>query len=178
MNKRKTTDSSPSPVTNPHHWVLLSLIAFLLGMLILGIGYKLGTRNTQTQTLTPKEFSAAVPTGSSVSPSPTSVNTGLVNPASAFCTKQGGTLTIETRGDGGQYGLCSFEDNYACEEWAMFRGECPVGGIRTTGYNTIQQKYCAWSGGSTLATENATCTFSNGAVCSDADLYNGTCTRE
>ncbi len=30
----------------------------------------------------------------------------LANPASVNCTEQGGTLTIETRGDGGEFGVC------------------------------------------------------------------------
>ncbi|HVZ66758.1 MAG TPA: DUF333 domain-containing protein [Patescibacteria group bacterium] len=99
----------------------------------------------------------------------------LANPASVNCAKQGGTTVIMTMGNGGQYGLCQFEDNMNCEEWAMMRGQCPVGGIKTTGYDTIQQKYCAWIGGKTFAVANAKCTLPNGTVCSDDALYNGTC---
>lgn len=99
----------------------------------------------------------------------------LANPASENCIKKGGNLLIQTNGTGGQYGLCMFADDMACEEWALFRGECPMGGVKTTGYDTIEQKYCAWVGGKTLAVENATCTLPNGTVCSDKDLYNGTC---
>ena len=43
----------------------------------------------------------------------------IANPASENCIKQGGTLSIVARGDGGQYGICTFEDNRQCEEWAM-----------------------------------------------------------
>jgi putative hemolysin len=99
----------------------------------------------------------------------------LPNPASEKCEQSGGTLTIETRGDGGEYGLCQFEDNRACEEWALYRGECPIGGVKTTGYDTIEQKYCAWVGGQTAAIPNAMCTLPNGNICSDTKLYNGTC---
>jgi predicted metal-dependent phosphoesterase TrpH len=35
--------------------------------------------------------------------------------------------------DGGEYGICVFEDNRQCEEWALFRGECPAGGRKATG---------------------------------------------
>ena len=45
----------------------------------------------------------------------------LANPASVNCTQQGGTLTIERRPDGGQFGVCTFPDNYQCEEWALMR---------------------------------------------------------
>ncbi len=100
---------------------------------------------------------------------------GLANPASVNCVNKGGSLVIKTIGNGGQYGLCQFDDNMACEEWAMFRGECPVGGIKTTGYDNIQQMYCAWIGGQTLAVENATCTLPDGTKCPVDALYDGTC---
>ena len=54
----------------------------------------------------------------------------LANPASQNCVARGGTLRIERRPDGGQFGVCVFTDNYQCEEWAMFRGECSAGGLR------------------------------------------------
>lgn len=98
-----------------------------------------------------------------------------VNPASRYCLKVGGTVTIRIRGDGRAYGLCQFPDNRACEEWALFRGHCPVGGVKITGFDTIAQQYCAWLGGETLAVPQATCTFPNGRVCNDDALYNGTC---
>jgi len=82
---------------------------------------------------------------------------------------------MQTRGDGGEYGLCQFEDNQACEEWAMYRGDCPVGGIKTTGFDTVSQQYCAWVGGQTLAVPNAVCNLPSGNVCQDDALYNGTC---
>ncbi len=49
---------------------------------------------------------------------------GLANPASVYCEEQGGTLEIRTDADGGQYGVCVFDDGRECEEWAFFRGEC------------------------------------------------------
>ena len=45
----------------------------------------------------------------------------LSNPASEYCIKVGGTLEPLTRGDGGEYSLCQFEDDQACEEWALYR---------------------------------------------------------
>jgi len=99
----------------------------------------------------------------------------LANPASTNCVQAGGQLVINKRGDGGEYGLCYFDDNRACEEWALLRGDCPIGGRKTTGYDTIDQSYCAWLGGSTLAEENSICTFNDGSVCLTIDLYNGKC---
>ena len=99
----------------------------------------------------------------------------LANPASVNCTKLGGNLVINKRGDGGEYGLCYFEENRACEEWALMRGDCPFGGRKTTGYDGIDQNYCAWLGGETFAVPNSICTFKNGSKCSTLDLYNGKC---
>jgi len=102
---------------------------------------------------------------------------GIANPASVNCQKVGGNLVIKTGPNGGQYGLCYFEDNRACEEWALLRGDCPVGGVKTTGFDTDAQSYCAWSGGKTLAVPNAVCTFTDGSTCLDDAFYNGTCQR-
>jgi putative hemolysin len=106
----------------------------------------------------------------------------IANPASQNCLAQGGTLTIEQRGDGGEFGVCTFEDNMQCEEWALMRGECPVGGVKVTGYVTPAARYCAITGGvyavtgeSNSDSEQGTCTFSNGAVCDAWDVYNGLC---
>lgn len=114
------------------------------------------------------------PSASSQSSSASTI--GLANPASENCAKVGGTTSIQ-EGPNGQYGLCEFGDNMACEEWALYRKECPVGGVKTTGFDTKPQMYCAWVGGKTLAEPNATCTLPSGKVCSDEALYNGTCSN-
>jgi putative hemolysin len=51
----------------------------------------------------------------------------IANPASEFCVEQGGTLEIR-EGEGGQVGVCVFDDGSECEEWAFYRGECSPGG--------------------------------------------------
>lgn len=115
-------------------------------------------------------------TASTSEDSSASSQSALANPASVNCAKEGGTSVI-MNGPNGQYGLCQFEDDQACEEWALFRGQCPVGGVKTTGYDTIEQKYCAWVGGKTLAVPNAQCTLPSGKTCSDTAVYNGTCSN-
>ena len=109
-------------------------------------------------------------------------NVGIANPASENCIKQGGQLNIVKRGDGGEYGVCIFEDNLQCEEWAMMRGECPVGGIKITGYVTPAAVYCAITGGeysvkseSNTDQEQGTCTFKTGKSCDVWEYYNGKC---
>jgi putative hemolysin/predicted metal-dependent phosphoesterase TrpH len=59
--------------------------------------------------------------------------TSIANPASVNCINKGGVLSIQKSADGGEYGICIFKDNRQCEEWALFRGECPAGGRKTTG---------------------------------------------
>ena len=106
----------------------------------------------------------------------------LPNPASENCVAQGGTLSIEAREDGGQYGICLFEDNLQCEEWALLRGDCPVGGVKVTGYLTPAAVYCAITGGEYAITgndgaedEQGTCTFKDGSACDVWAYYNGEC---
>jgi putative hemolysin len=52
---------------------------------------------------------------------------GLANPAAVYCQEQGGTVEIRTDAQGGQYGVCVFDDGSECDEWAYFRGECQPG---------------------------------------------------
>jgi putative hemolysin len=106
----------------------------------------------------------------------------LANPASVNCVKKGGKVVIEKRGDGGEYGLCLFEDNRQCEEWALFRGNCPLGGIKVTGYATPAGRYCAITGGEYTVTGNSnreneqgTCSFKNGVTCDVWEYYDGKC---
>ncbi len=55
------------------------------------------------------------------------MKTGLANPASEHCIKQGFSHTIKTDDKGGQYGVCTFHDGSWCEEWAYYRGNCYPG---------------------------------------------------
>lgn len=53
---------------------------------------------------------------------------GMANPASVNCLKKGGALQMR-HSAAGSYGVCLFKGGRECEEWALFRGECPVGGL-------------------------------------------------
>lgn len=50
-------------------------------------------------------------------------NSQIANPASVYCEEQGGNSEIRTNEDGSQTGYCIFE-NFECEEWAFYKGEC------------------------------------------------------
>jgi putative hemolysin len=54
--------------------------------------------------------------------------TGLPNPASVYCVEQGGNLTIRKDAAGNEFGICNFPNGTSCEEWAFYRGECPLPG--------------------------------------------------
>ena len=106
----------------------------------------------------------------------------IANPASQHCIDQGGTMVIQQRGDGGEYGVCIFEENRQCEELAMLRGDCPVGGLKIIGYLTPAAQYCAITGGeyaitasSGQADEGGTCTFKNGKICDVWEYFKGEC---
>ena len=51
----------------------------------------------------------------------------IANPASRYCLAQGGTLNLTTGPNGGSIGICTLPGgDIKCEEWAFFRGECPI----------------------------------------------------
>ncbi|MDD4662045.1 MAG: DUF333 domain-containing protein [Candidatus Pacebacteria bacterium] len=98
--------------------------------------------------------------------------TSLANPASTNCLDKGGQIVMDTKPDG-EYGICLFEDNRQCEEWALFNGACPVGGVKITGYDTASQIYCAIRGGE-VDMNVGTCTIKED-TCLIQDYYDGTC---
>ncbi|MBU5574874.1 MAG: DUF333 domain-containing protein [Candidatus Aenigmarchaeota archaeon] len=49
---------------------------------------------------------------------------GVPNPASKYCIENNGSLFIEKDKNNGEYGVCIFQNNAKCEEWAFFKGEC------------------------------------------------------
>jgi hypothetical protein len=48
----------------------------------------------------------------------------IANPASQYCTAQGGTLEM-IEGEGGTAGVCVLADGTRCDEWQFYRGQCP-----------------------------------------------------
>jgi hypothetical protein len=52
-------------------------------------------------------------------------NVRLPNPASMYCIDHDGELEIVDT-DEGQVGYCILTDGTRCEEWDLYRGECPV----------------------------------------------------
>jgi putative hemolysin len=56
----------------------------------------------------------------------TGADAQLANPASVYCSEQGGKVDMRTDETGGQIGYCVFPDGSECEEWVFLRGECGV----------------------------------------------------
>jgi putative hemolysin len=122
------------------------------------------------------------PTATSIPSAEKANAAGLPNPASVNCVEKGGQLEIRERGELGQYGVCVFEDNRQCEEWALYQDECPVGGVKVTGYATEAAVFCAITGGeyaikgnNAAADEQGTCTFKNTTTCDVWEYFKGKC---
>lgn len=100
----------------------------------------------------------------------------LANPASANCAEKGGTLKIQ-KNKKGEYGVCLFEDNRQCEEWALLRGQCPVGGLKITGYQSDAEVFCAITGGQIegLGTAAPMCKRIDGTYCNAQANLDGEC---
>lgn len=60
----------------------------------------------------------------------------IVNPASSYCIEHAGKLDIVDGADG-QMAYCILPGGVECEEWAYFRGECPVPKTTTTAPRTF-----------------------------------------
>ena len=114
-------------------------------------------------------------------PARTDAITRIANPAAVYCGERGGKLhsvrRMLTGKDYGTYSACVFDDNRWCEEWAMFRGTCPVGGMKITGYFDDTEVYCAITGGS-LEHDRKRCSYPNGADCGLNELYSGRCRQQ
>jgi putative hemolysin len=100
----------------------------------------------------------------------------MPNPASANCIQKGGKLEMRDN-KLGQYGVCLFEDNRQCEEWALMRGECPAGGLKITGYENDAEIYCAITGGTVegVGTKTPMCKRVDGTYCNAQANLDGDC---
>jgi putative hemolysin len=65
--------------------------------------------------------------GSTPAPTAQPAQAEMANPASVYCEEHGGRVDIRQDAQGGQYGVCVFDDGSECDEWAYYRGECQPG---------------------------------------------------
>lgn len=113
--------------------------------------------------------------------------TGIANPASVFCEKNGGLLEIRTATDGGQTGYCVFANGTSCEEWKFFRGECsPTTGTKSNQNSqtkktilkkvSVGERYTSYEGSITVSgryEEFNPDTMLGGGLCFHADEATG-----
>lgn len=97
----------------------------------------------------------------------------LANPASVYCAKVGGKTRIEKLPSDDEIGICSFKHKMECEEWALFRKNCPIGGVSTKNINK-EERYCVILGGKFA---NNLCKLPNKHSCNILDLYNQKCKK-
>jgi putative hemolysin len=134
-------------------------------------------------------LSLAACTGPAVPATPTP-QPGLPNPASAYCTENGGTVEMRQDAAGGQYGVCVFPDQSECDEWAYYRGDCKPGDslqpASPTPAGAAQMAnpasaYCEKNGGSVEFQQDAggnvtgVCVFPDGTECEEWAYYRDEC---
>jgi putative hemolysin len=114
----------------------------------------------------------------------------IANPASAYCEEQGFKMETRTAQDGSQYGVCMFEDDTECEEWAYYRGECKLGDMDVApaptaspaGIANPASTYCVEQGGASEVrrgedgSQYGVCTFPDGSECEEWAFFRGECT--
>jgi len=99
-----------------------------------------------------------------------------VSPATSNCVDQNFTDLILYEPEGGQYGICVFSNNTACEEWTFLRDQCDSTHPNFSVYCTdnggeVSQENVDWGEveGAPPATYEV-CT-ANGEQCTDYDYY-------
>ncbi|NMB57086.1 DUF333 domain-containing protein [Candidatus Beckwithbacteria bacterium] len=127
------------------------LFSFSLVLLLTACGFQNQSQNQSVNSL---------PTTTPVAKEETNQNVGIANPASANCETKGGKLEIKADNSGGQYGVCIWPDGKQCEEWALFRQECPEGGIDISKLQTQGEINCIIKGGK-IDPEREVCTLPN-----------------
>ncbi len=137
----------------------LAVVILIVGAFI--IGYKFG----------PTESSVL---GVSTTSSPTKAGQ-IASAAYSKCIQNGGFVTTARRPNNGFYNICNFADDMNCELYSLYNGQCPIGGVKTVGYSTTDQVFCALRGGTPQGSKNGQCKMPDGKICSTASVYNGTC---
>ncbi|EKD24075.1 MAG: hypothetical protein ACD_81C00114G0002 [uncultured bacterium] len=93
--------------------ILISVVVILSGLY--GLRVFIAKMNTPEDTNTPPSTAVT-----------------QANPASIFCTENGGTIQIKNTPEG-QLGECLFPGGAICEEWSLLQGDCIVVGVNNTG---------------------------------------------
>lgn len=99
-------------------------------------------------------------------------STQLANPASEICVAKGGTAVMANRPGLGQYGVCLWGTDRQCEEWALFRGACPEGGVDVSAMVTPEERFCAITGNEIMSGDKCRV---GGVLCDIEEFFLGQC---
>jgi len=125
--------------------LILIVCVIILGALVSRQNMTMSELSQSVVTLSSSLYDVAVQKKNAILKTSETAMLKVANPASTNCISDGGKLEFAEK-SGGQYGICVFPDGKQCEEWAMFRGECPAGGVELTGYTEAADIYCAITG--------------------------------
>ena len=100
------------------------------------------------------------------------------NPASDYCTKQGGKSII-VKSSKGDYGVCMLKDGTAMEEWEYYRQNNTPRNTEAAviGMPNPASKFCVDKGGKSVTekdnngNERGVCRFNNGTKVDEWDYY-------
>lgn len=139
------------------------IIGIIAAILLAAGGYYFGVKSQ-----TPNDYVLGTTT------TPTKAG-AVASAAYSKCIQNGGFVTTSRKEKNGYYQVCNFADDMNCDLYALYDGDCPIGGVHTIGYSTTAQVYCALRGGTPQGSENGQCKMPDGKICSTASVYNGTC---
>lgn len=143
-----------------------AIFGVFTAIILVGCAYFLGIQRSESSHVL----------GSNTSSTATSTKAASVASAAlSKCVQNGGFVTTQRRGTWGYYQVCNFADDMNCELYALYNGQCPVGGVHTIGYSTTGQVFCALRGGKPQGKNNGECKLPDGVVCSTDSVYKDTC---
>lgn len=169
-NKKKTKRNDE--ILSLKLWLILVVFLLVLGLILSNLYWK----QNQKMIINLCQNVNTIGAGQTVKTNNVNKKVALSNPASENCLQYGGKIEMREKPDGSQYGICIFPNGNKCEEWALFKGECPAQGVDISGYRTVLESYCAMTGGE-VDEENYKCIFSENKSCDLEDYYNGKCRR-
>ncbi len=143
-------------------FLIIGIVAVFFALLV--GAYFMGTIDTKT----PVVAQNSVSSGNAAE---------VASQANAKCIQNGGFVTTAYKGNSGFYNICNFADDKQCELYALYQGQCPIGGISTIGYSTTPQVYCALRGGQLMGSENGQCKLPDGSLCYTESVFNGYCQK-
>jgi putative hemolysin len=99
----------------------------------------------------------------------------IPTPPAEYCAKLGAKAAPEKRADGVEIDVCTFEGGRQCEAWALYRLQCPPGGVTVEAGISSAARYCLLRGGKYSSSGKGQCTFDTGRTCDITEYFIGKC---